>query len=77
LIGGSVLAYLGKIGINFAAGGEISDIAAFMGTVLYPRVTMDMLLGRGITVAVIAALASIYPAWQASRREPAESLHFV
>jgi ABC-type lipoprotein release transport system permease subunit len=26
---------------------------------------------------VIAAIASLYPAWQASRREPAQALHHV
>jgi ABC-type lipoprotein release transport system permease subunit len=28
-------------------------------------------------VAIIAALASVYPAREASLREPAEALHFV
>jgi ABC-type lipoprotein release transport system permease subunit len=31
----------------------------------------------GIAVVFIAALASLIPAWQASRNEPAESLHHV
>jgi ABC-type lipoprotein release transport system permease subunit len=77
LIGGTLLGYLGQTGVNFTAAQEVSDMGALMGTVLYPRVTLEMLVVRGTTVAVIAALASLYPAWQASRREPAESLHFV
>jgi putative ABC transport system permease protein len=77
LIGGTLLGYLGQTGVNFTAALEVSDMGALMGTVLYPRVTLEMLVVRGTTVAVIAALASLYPAWQASRREPAESLHFV
>ncbi len=36
-----------------------------------------MLLSRTLTVIIIAALASLYPAWQAANREPAEALHFV
>jgi putative ABC transport system permease protein len=76
-IGGTLLGYLGQTGVNFTAALEVSDMGALMGTVLYPRVTLEMLVVRGTTVAVIAALASLYPAWQASRREPAESLHFV
>jgi ABC-type lipoprotein release transport system permease subunit len=32
---------------------------------------------RALTVAIIAALASLYPAWQASKHEPAEALHYV
>jgi ABC-type lipoprotein release transport system permease subunit len=35
------------------------------------------LLTRGLTVVIIAALASLYPAWQASRKEPAQALHHV
>jgi ABC-type lipoprotein release transport system permease subunit len=38
---------------------------------------MDKLFNRALTVAIIAALASLYPAWQASQREPAEALHYV
>jgi ABC-type lipoprotein release transport system permease subunit len=38
---------------------------------------INQLLGRALTVAIIAALASLYPAWQASRKEPAEALHYV
>jgi ABC-type lipoprotein release transport system permease subunit len=40
-------------------------------------VGLDVLIGRSLTVAIIAALASLYPAWQASKREPAEALHYV
>jgi ABC-type lipoprotein release transport system permease subunit len=36
-----------------------------------------VLLNRALTVVTIAALASLYPAWQASKREPAEALHYV
>ena len=32
---------------------------------------------QGAIVVIIAALASLYPAWQASRAEPAEALHHV
>jgi ABC-type lipoprotein release transport system permease subunit len=50
---------------------------ALLGDKLYPRLTADLLIQRSLTVAVIAMLASLYPAWQASKREPAESLHYV
>jgi ABC-type lipoprotein release transport system permease subunit len=48
-----------------------------MGDRLYLRIGIDVLARRALTVGVIAALASLYPAWQASRREPAEALHYV
>ncbi len=57
--------------------GEFSGMIGLMGDRLYLRIGIDVLAGRALTVGVIAALASLYPAWQASRREPAEALHYV
>jgi ABC-type lipoprotein release transport system permease subunit len=34
-------------------------------------------LARGLTVAIIAALAAVIPAREAAHREPAEALHAV
>jgi ABC-type lipoprotein release transport system permease subunit len=48
-----------------------------MGNRLYPAITLADVLGRGVLVIVIAALASLYPAWQAARKEPAQALHHV
>jgi ABC-type lipoprotein release transport system permease subunit len=48
-----------------------------MGDRLYPTITLADLLSRGLLVIVIAAIASLYPAWQASRQEPAQALHHV
>jgi ABC-type lipoprotein release transport system permease subunit len=48
-----------------------------MGERLYPVITQQQLISRGIGVVIIAALASLYPAWQAARKEPAEALHHV
>jgi ABC-type lipoprotein release transport system permease subunit len=42
-----------------------------------PSLAVADLLVRGVLVVGIAALASFYPAWQASRKEPAEALHHV
>jgi ABC-type lipoprotein release transport system permease subunit len=59
------------------ASSEYSDLAALVGGRIYFQVGVAGLLGRALTVAVIAALASLYPAWRASQREPAEALHYV
>jgi ABC-type lipoprotein release transport system permease subunit len=48
-----------------------------LGDRLYPIITPADLLSRGMLVIVIAAIASLYPAWQASRTEPAQALHHV
>jgi len=83
VLGGAVGAYYGRVGFDFMAlyggvdVGEYSGLIGLMGDRLYLRIGIDVLAGRALTVGVIAALASLYPAWQASRREPAEALHYV
>ncbi len=76
VVGGLINAYLGQVGLPWAAQ-EYSELTALMGDRLYFEVGMGLLLTRGLTVLIIAALAALYPAWQASRREPAEALHYV
>ncbi len=66
----------GGVDLSFAAGMG-GDIMALMGSRLYPATTSASVLARGAIVVVIAALASLYPAWQASRKEPAAALHHV
>ena len=51
--------------------------AALLGGRIYFDVGIDRVLARALTVTIIASLASLYPAWQASKREPAEALHYV
>ena len=83
LLGGAIGAHFGRVGIDFLAmyGGvdvsEYGELFGLLGDRLYLRIGIDVLAGRALTVGVIAALASLYPAWQASRREPAEALHYV
>lgn len=66
----------GGVDLSFAAGMG-GDIMALMGSRLSPATTPASVLARGAIVVVIAALASLYPAWQASRKEPAAALHHV
>ena len=83
LLGAAIGAYLGQVGIDWAAiyGGtdlsEFGDMFGLMGDRLYVRIGIDTLLRRALTVGIISALASLYPAWQASKREPADALHYV
>jgi putative ABC transport system permease protein len=77
ILGGLVVSIVGRVGIEFATASQMGEMMALLGDRLYPRLQIDLLLGRAVTVAVIAALASLYPAWQASKREPAEALHYV
>ena len=76
VLGGLVVSAVGQTGIRLSIA-EMGEMMALLGDRLYPTLRIDLLLGRALTVAVIAALASLYPAWQASKREPAEALHYV
>jgi len=83
VLGGAIGAHYGRVGIDWMAlyggmdVGEVSPLIGLMGDRLYLRIGIDVLAGRALTVGVIAALASLYPAWQAAKREPAEALHYV
>jgi ABC-type lipoprotein release transport system permease subunit len=76
LLGGLVNVYLGSVGLPWSAS-DYSELTEMMGERIYFRIPMTRLVERALAVAVIAALASLYPAWQASKREPAEALHYV
>jgi len=77
LLGWALVVALAQVGIDFSFASQAGDITALMGDRIYPSTTALDILTTGIAVLVIAALASLYPAWQASRQEPAEALHHV
>jgi ABC-type antimicrobial peptide transport system permease subunit len=66
-----------SVGIGFSFASGMGEITALMGDRLYPSVDATSIIVRGVVVAIIAALASLYPAWQAGRKEPAQALHHV
>jgi ABC-type lipoprotein release transport system permease subunit len=72
-----LLSALGQVGLDFSSTANMGEMTALMGDRIYPSFTWAGVLGRGITVAFIAALAALYPAWQAARQEPARALHHV
>ncbi|MFM7585295.1 MAG: ABC transporter permease, partial [Caldilinea sp.] len=78
LAGGAIVWWIRQMGgldFSFAAG--MGEVTALMGDHLMPSLAVADLLVRGVLVVGIAALASFYPAWQASRKEPAAALHHV
>jgi ABC-type lipoprotein release transport system permease subunit len=77
ILGGLLLGIVGQVGIDLGYASGMGEITALMGDRLYPSVTLVGIVSRGAVVAIIATLASLYPAWQASRKEPAEALHHV
>ncbi len=77
VLGLLLLAVVGHVGIDLGFASGMGEVGALMGDRLYPSVTVAGVISRGVAVAVIATLASLYPAWQASRKEAAEALHHV
>jgi ABC-type lipoprotein release transport system permease subunit len=66
-----------QVGMDY---GKFSNVASYMALIsgrIYPSWGIEKLLARGLTVALISALATLYPAWEAAQREPAEALHYV
>jgi ABC-type lipoprotein release transport system permease subunit len=76
-IGVVVLTIFGQVGIGFSQISGMGEATALMGDRIYTAYTPAGVIGRGVSVAVITALASLYPAWQAARQEPAQALHHV
>ena len=76
-IGLGLILLLARVGIDISFTEGMGEATALMGSRMYPAVSGLDILSRAITVTIIAALASFYPAWQASRKEPAEALHHV
>ena len=69
---------LGQIGIDFSFASQMgSDAVALLGDRIYPSVPISTILIYAVAVILIAALASLFPAWQASRQEPAKALRYV
>jgi ABC-type lipoprotein release transport system permease subunit len=77
LLGILLLGLVGQVGIDLSFASGMGEVGALMGDRLYPSVTLAGVISRGVAVALIAVLASLYPAWQASHKEPAEALHHV
>jgi ABC-type lipoprotein release transport system permease subunit len=72
-----LLGVLAQVGIGFSFASGISEMTALMGDRVYPSITAGDVISRGVTVVVIVTIASLYPAWQASRKQPAKALHYV
>ncbi len=64
-------------GLDFTAFSSMTEYTALITDRVYPGWGIDKLLGRALTVAIIAALAAVIPAREAAQREPAEALHYV
>ena len=77
-LGTLLLMVLARVGMDFSSMTSVGGEAlALMGDRIYPTYSLANAFNRGVAVAIIAALAALYPAWQASRQEPAQALHHL
>jgi ABC-type lipoprotein release transport system permease subunit len=77
VLGLSITLIFGYFGIDYSQFSDLTEYTALISGRIYTALVPGALLQRALTVAVIAALAALYPAREASRREPAEALHYV
>jgi len=79
ILGTLINSLVGYYGIDYSMYTDM-DVADWMALVpdrIYTQLVPFKVLQHAFTVAIIAAIAAIFPAMQASRREPAEALHYV
>jgi ABC-type lipoprotein release transport system permease subunit len=77
LLGLLINGILMRVGLDYTAFSSATEYMALINERVYPGWGVDKLLMRAMTVAVISALAALFPAREAARREPAEALHYV
>jgi putative ABC transport system permease protein len=65
------------VGLDFTAFSGMTSYTALITGKVYPSWGLEKVVGRGLLMAVIAALAAVFPAIVASWRDPAQDLHFV
>lgn len=76
-LGLAINLWLEQVGFDISYASGFGEISALMGTRIYPSLSLANVINRGLLVVFVAALASLYPAWQATRKEPVEALHHV
>lgn len=77
VLGTLINGILGIYGLNYSQFANLTEYTALISGSIYPQMDFFKVLQHAVTVAIIAALAALYPAIQASQREPAEALHYV
>lgn len=77
LMGLAFNALMRQVGLDLSSYGTLTSYMALIQDKVIPSWGLEHLPSRALTVAIIAALSAFYPAYEASRREPAEALHYV
>lgn len=66
-----------KVGFDYSSFSNATAYTALISGKVYPSLGLDKLGQHVISILVVSLIASIYPANQASLKDPAEALHFV
>ena len=77
LIGLAINGSFGVVGMDMSSYSNLTEYMALISGRVYPTLGLGNLFNRAITVLIIAIAAAFIPAEEASRREPAEALHYV
>ena len=77
VLGTTINGIFSVVGMNYSQFADLTEYTALISGSIYTQLVPMKVLQHAITVAVISALAALYPAMEASRREPAEALHYV
>ena len=77
VLGTIINSVLGYYGMDYSAFANLTEYTALISGRIYASLVPMKVLKHALTVATISALAALYPAIQASKREPAEALHYV
>ena len=70
-------ASIGRVGVDYSQFANITEYMALINGRVYPTLGLQGLPARALTVVIISIVAAWFPAQEASRREPAEALHYV
>lgn len=68
---------LGQVGLDYSQFANMTDYTALITGRVYSTLGLENIWMRSLTVLIIAILSSLYPAREASLKEPAIALHTV
>jgi ABC-type lipoprotein release transport system permease subunit len=68
---------LGIVGLDFGSMSSLSSYMALISGKVYPTLGTEQLPMRVLTALIITTLSALWPAYEATQREPAEALHYV
>jgi ABC-type lipoprotein release transport system permease subunit len=66
-----------QVGFDYSSFAGVADYMALISGRVYPSLGTGKLVERSLVVLIICTLAAWIPAREASRREPAQALHYV